>query len=116
MKAYSEDLRERVVGAVGRGEPRAAVAVRFEVSLPTIERWLRLKRETGGLARRPVPGPVAVKTAGLAVALPERLAEHADATLADHCSWWREVSGIEVSTATMSRALTALGWTRKKRR
>ena len=116
MKAYSEDLRERVIGAVERGEWREDVAARFEVSVPTIERWLRLKRETGGLARRPVPGPVAVKTAALLAALPERLVAHADATLAEQCSWWREVSGIDVSTATMSRALTRLGWTRKKRR
>lgn len=116
MKAYSEDLRERVIRAVEAGRPREAVAARFEVSVPTIERWVRLKRETGGLARRPVPGPDAVKTVGLASALPERLAEHADATLADHCSWWHGVSGWEVSTATMSRALTRLGWPLKKRR
>ena len=116
MKAYSEDLRERVIRAVEAGRPREEVAARFEVSVPTIERWVRLKRETGGLARRPVPGSVAVKTAGLQVALPDRLAGHADATLAEHCSWWREVSGWEVSTATMCRALTRVGWPRKKRR
>ena len=116
MKAYSEDLRERVIRAVEAGRPREEVAARFEVSVPTIERWVRLKRETGGLARRPVPGPVAVKTAGLPAALPERLAEHADATLAEQCAWWEETSGRRVSTATMSRALTRLGWTRKKRR
>jgi transposase len=92
------------------------VATQFEVSVPTIERWVRLKRETGGLARRPVPGAVPVKTVGLQAALPERLAGHADATLAEHCCWWRGVSGNEVSMATMSRALTRLGWTRKKRR
>jgi transposase len=83
--------------------------------MPTIERWVRLKRETGGLARRPVPGPVAEKTAGLLAALPARLASHADAALAEQCRWWREVSGWEVSTATMSRALTRLGWTRTYR-
>ncbi len=116
MKAYSEDLRERVIRAVEAGRPRGEVAARFEVSVPTIERWVRLKRETGGLARRPVPGPVAVKTDGLQAALPDRLATHADATLAEQCAWWREVSGWGVSTATMSRALTQFGWTRKKRR
>ena len=98
-----------------RGERRADVAVRFEVSVPTIERWVRLKRETGGLARRRVPGALAVKTVGLAAALPERLAGHADATLAEHCAWWRAASGFEVSPATMCRALARLGWTRKKR-
>ena len=116
MKAYSEDLRERVIGAVERGDRREDVAVRFEVSVPTIERWVRLKRETGGLARRPVPGRVAVKTAGLREALPARLATHADAALGEQCAWWRAVSGFEVSTATMSRTLTRLNWTRKKSR
>ena len=116
MKAYSEDLRERVVRAVAIGTPRDEVAAMFAVSVPTITRWLRLKRETGGLAPKPVPGPAAVKTTAVLAALPERLAEHADATLGEHCSWWREASGIEVSTATMSRALTRLGWTRKKSR
>ena len=116
MKPYSEDLRWRVVRVVEKRTPREAVAEQFAVSVPTIERWLRQRRETGGLAPRPVPGPVAVKTAALVEALPERLTEHADATLADHCSWWRETTGVDVSTATMSRALTRLGWTRKKRR
>jgi transposase len=116
MKAYSEDLRERVIRAVEQGRPRDEVVARFEVSMPTIERWVRLKRETGGLARRRVTGGVPLKTAGLQAALPERLAEHADATLAEQCAWWRDISGFEVSTATMSRALTRLGWTRKKRR
>lgn len=114
MKAYSEDLRWRVVRAVMIGTPRDEVAARFLVSVPTIERWLRLKRETGGLAPKPVPGPPAVKTDAVMNALPERLAEHADATLEEHCSWWRERSGVKVSTATMSRALTRLDCTRKK--
>ncbi len=63
-----------------------------------------------------MPGPVAVKTEALLAALPERLAEHADATLGEQCAWWREASGVQVSTATMSRALTRLGCTRKKSR
>jgi transposase len=116
MKPYSEDLRWRVVAAVADGLPRAEVALRFAVSVPTITRWLRLERETGGLAPKPVPGPPAVKMDALVECLPERLAERADATLAEQCAWWRAASGVGVSTATMSRALTRLGWTRKKRR
>ena len=116
MKPYSEDLRECVVRSVLIGTPRDDVAARFAVSLPTIERWLRLKRETGAVAPKPVPGPVAVKTNALLAALPERLSTHADATLSEQCAWWEQQSGVEVSTATMSRALARLGWTRKKRR
>jgi transposase len=114
MKAYSEDLRERVVRAVAIGTPRDEVSGTFAVSSATITRWLRLKRETGSLAPKPVPGPVAVKTEAVMAALPERLVEHADAPLAEQCTWWREASGVTVSTATMSRALTRLGHTRKK--
>lgn len=116
MKPYSEDLRERVVRAVLVGTPRDEVAARFAVSRPTLERWLRLKRETGGLAPKPVPGAVAVKTVGLEAALPERLASHNDATLAEHCGWWQKRSGFTISEATMCRALQRIGWTRKKRR
>lgn len=116
MKPYSEDLRWRVVRAVSRGRPRREVAEQFAVSIPTIERWLRLRRETGGLAPRPVPGPAAIKTEALLAALPARLAERADATLAEQCAWWRAASGTPVSTATLSRALARLGWTRKKGR
>lgn len=116
MKAYSEDLRERVVRAVAVGTPRDEVAATFAVSSATITRWLRLKRETGSLAPKPAPGPAAVKTEALLAALPERLASHADARLDEQCAWWRAESGVAVSTATMSRALTRLGCTRKKSR
>ena len=104
-----------VVAAVERGMKRAEVVETFAVSLPTVKRWLKQQRETGSLAPKPIPGPVAVRGDALAGALPARLAEHADATLEEHCAWWEETTGVTVSTATMSRAITALAWTRKKR-
>ena len=105
-----------MVTAVEGGMERAAAVEVFAVSLPTIKRWLKQRRETGDLAARPVPGPPAVKQDALRAARPERLAAGSDRTLDDHCAWWREQTGIVVSTATMSRAITALGWTRKKSR
>ena len=116
MKPYSEDLRERVVAAVEGGQRRKDVAARFEVSLPTVERWLRLKRETGRLTPKPVPGAPPLKMAPLQAALPERLTERPASTLAELCSWWRETAGVAVSTATMSRTISRLNWTRKKSR
>lgn len=116
MRPYSEDLRARVMAALDRGDRREEIAERFSVSVPTITRWVRRRRETGGLAAKPVPGPPAVKMAPLLKALPARLVERADATLEELCSWWHEASGVEVSTATMSRAIARLDWTRKKSR
>jgi transposase len=95
--------------------PRDEVVEQFAVSLATIKRWLKQWRERRDLAPKRVPGRPPVKTQPLLAALPERLETHADATLGDQCEWWQERSGVEVSTATMSRALTRLGWTRKKK-
>jgi transposase len=104
------------MAAVDRGERCEEVAARFSVSVPTITRWVRRRRETGRLAPTPIPGPPAVKLGALLDALPGRLSERADATLDEQCTWWYEVSGVAVSTATMSRALTRLNQTRKKSR
>jgi transposase len=116
MKAYSEDLRQRVVAAVDGGMPRREVTQLFGVSRATLTRYLQLRRETGALAARPRHGPPPIKTAALQAALLPRLEAAPDATLAEHCTWWAETAGVRVSTATMSRVITQhLGWTRKKR-
>lgn len=116
MKAYSEDLRLRVVAAVDGGLSRGAAARVFGVSPASVKRYLRLRRETGGLAPRPRRGPPPVKAAALAAALPPRLDAQPDATLEEHCAWYEQASGATVSTATMSRVIGRhFGWTRKKR-
>ena len=46
--------------------------------------------------------------------LPAQLAAHDKATLEQHCHLWEASHGVRVSTATMSRAIARLGWTRKK--
>jgi transposase len=117
MQAYSEDLRLRVVAAVDGGMPRREVVRVFGVSLATIDRYLRLRRETGALAPRPRHGPPPIKTAALAAALVPRLAACPDATLEEHCTWYGQTAGVRVSTATMSRVIArGFGWTRKKSR
>jgi hypothetical protein len=52
MRAYSMDLRERVLAAVDRATPRKEIVRTLGVSEPTIRRYLRLRRETGSVARR----------------------------------------------------------------
>src|SRR4030095_3227173 len=101
MRPYSEDLRARVVAAVERGTKRSEVVETFAVSLPTIKRWLKQRRETGALTPKSISGPPAIKRDALLEALPARLAEPADATLAQHRSRWEERSGGEVSEATL---------------
>jgi transposase len=116
MKAYSEDLRLRIVAAVDGGMPRSEAARLFGVGRATVKRYLALRRETGGLAPRPRHGPPPIKTSALREALPARLEAAPDATLAEHCAWYAGAAGVRVSGATISRAIARLGWTRKKSR
>src|SRR5204863_10051705 len=55
-RAYSLDLRERVVGAVAAGESCRAVAVTFEVSVASVLKWSQRFRATGSAAAHKVGG------------------------------------------------------------
>ena len=117
MRAYSHDLRERIVQAVERGSSRTEVARRFAVNERTVRRYLHRRSTTGSLApvayrRGPAPAiPLAQEAALLA-----QLRAHPDATLEEHCALWRQEQGRAVSVSTMCRAQRRVGWTHKKSR
>jgi transposase len=116
MKPYSKDLRLKVLAAVDRGMPRGEVTGTFGVSPATVKRWLKKRRETGDVDPEPIPGPPARKREALEERLPTQTEANPDLTLAEHCELFEEESGVEVSTATMSRALKRLGLPLKKSR
>jgi len=114
MRAYPVELRRRIVDAVDRGVgSRAQVAALFGVSVNCVGNYLRQRDRTGTLAPRPDGG-------GRAAALgPDRhdelrqlLAAQPDLTL----DQIRDRMGLGCSLAAVSRALTKLGLTRKKKR
>jgi transposase len=115
MKAYSADLRSRIVHAViddGLSQPEAAR--RFVVSLRTVERYVQQWRTTGDLTARHSPGaPPAVAPRDYP-ALIAQLAADPDARLTDHCAQWEHAHGRQVSIATMQRLTQRVGWTVKK--
>ena len=49
-RPYSNDLRERVVGAVESGESCRSVASRFGVAVSTVVKWSQRYRRTGSVA------------------------------------------------------------------
>ena len=117
MRAYSEDLRVKVLEAVDCGMPRVQVARIFGISLPSIKRWLKRRRETGQVSAKTPPGPPAIKGAMLKEWLPAHLRSNPDLTLEEHCEAFEEEFGVKVSTATMSRSISGLGgggWPLKK--
>jgi transposase len=114
MRAYSQDLRARIMAAVGAGQPQAAVARRFGVAVATIRNYRRLQEETGGLAPRPRPGGTPEIGPTQYPALRAQLAADRDATLEQHCATWAAEQGYAVSVTTMWRTIERLGWTVKK--
>lgn len=114
MRAHSQDLRQQVLCAVDEGTSRAEIIERFQVSRATIKHYLKQRRETGNVQPRPIPGRPKVKGKALQTELARQLEVHPAATLADHCHIWETEHGMRVSSATMSRAIRAVGWIRKK--
>jgi len=119
MRIYSKDLRIRALDAVERGIPRKEVVEIFSVSLTTLKRWLKMRREgkdlspgfSTGRKRRILATPEEKRL------LWEQLEENDDATLERHCQLWEEKTGVRVSISAMSRAIRGkLGWSYKKRR
>jgi transposase-like protein len=57
-KAYSEDMRARVIAEVESGASRRAVAEEFDVSASTAIIWVKCFRETGRCTAKPRGGSV----------------------------------------------------------
>ncbi len=115
MKAYSLDLRKRIVAAVGEGKTREEVARTFHVSLSTVKRYVRQWREEGNLLPRTIPGRPSKKLALMRAGLQAHLEASPDATLEERCKHWEAQGDIKVSISTMSRAIRLLKLERKKR-
>ena len=116
MKAYSVDLREKVLRAVDQGNAREEIVKLLGVSAATIKRYLKQRRETGSVAPKAIPGRPPKKLGPLQAELVAQLQAHDDVRLEDHCQLWEQSHRVKVSTSTMSRAIRRVGWTRKKRR
>ena len=113
MRAYSTDLRERIVSAVERGKGSLReLADLFVVSLSTIVRLLRHYRASGSvLPKAHGGGPSPLLDADACQRLRDLVREQPEATLAE----LQERLGIPCSPSTLCRTLQRLGLSRKKK-
>ena len=117
MKAYSVDLRERVVASVESGECNIpAAARRYKVSEPTIERWLARKRSIGTCAPLPYAGGPTRKLASAEAVIRAAVTAEADATLQELCEKVEKETKIKSNSSMMYRELVRLKLPRKKSR
>jgi transposase len=111
-QSYGQDLRERVLAAVG--EPIRAVAARFAVSPSYVSKVQSRMRKTGATTAGPQHNHVPPRLAPIYTALRGRVAEQADATIAELRIWAAHEHGIAVSHPVMWKTLAHLGLTLKK--
>ena len=102
--------------AVDEGVCRVQIMDLFQVSRATIKRYVKQRRETGTVLPRPIPGRPSKKGVALQMGMQELLEAHPGASQQDYCQWWEAEHGMHVSRASMSRAIHAIGWRRKKGR
>lgn len=117
MKAYSNDLRQKILEAYFKGEGSIRqVAKRFSVSKSFVEKILKRYRETGKIAALPRGGKVPAKLTTEQMLLVAQLVEEDnDATLEELCKRLNEKIQVRVSRATMGRVVVKLKLTRKKK-
>jgi transposase len=114
MSGYSEDLRSRIVSAVGGGMSKAQAARTFCVSLSSVKRYVNKADRGESLAPKKRPGSVPKLDEKAMKLLEEDIRERPFASLQERRNYVQVITGISVSRSTMCRAIARLGPTRKK--
>jgi transposase len=114
-RAYSQDLRDRVLAAVADGLSARDVAEQFQVSPSyVIKAWQRLNR-TGERSARPQRSHTPRKLSEEQhAAIGARVQAVPDATVAELRAWVFREQGVSISLASMWTTLARLGLTLKK--
>jgi transposase len=117
MKAYSIDLREKIVAAVlGRGMSKAQAARTFGVGATSVKRYMMLAEEGKSLSPGKAPGKKGKLGRSGMDLLEEDLRTRPAVTYQRRADLLYELLGVRVSKSTICRTVRSLGYTRKKDR
>jgi transposase len=115
MRAYSEDLRNKIVAAIERGMPKAQAARTFDVSLSSVKRYARSVRQGDPLTPKKSPGRPR-KADEKARALLERdVEERPSANVSERRRFLVHITGTDMSDSTVRRLMKRLGFSQKNR-
>jgi transposase len=117
MKAYSADLRQKIVAAYENGEGTLdELADIFSLARRSVASYLKLQRTGQSLQPKPHGGgvPWSLTEAHLTV-LQKQIAAKNDLTLDELVAYLKEKEQVTVHRSTVCRALQRLGLSRKKR-
>ena len=114
MKAYSKDLRKKVVEAVQeRGMVKSEAARTFGVSLSSVKRYVGKARQGNSLSPRKHPGPRPKLNERARRLLEADVEKRPAVTLMQRCRFVEGVAGVSVSESTLSRLLRRMGFSPK---
>ncbi len=114
MNGYSEDLREKIVAAVGRGISKSQAARTFGVSLSSVKRYAKKADHGESLAPKKSPGSAPKLDEKAAKLLEADLKQRPFATLQERGDYIHTLTGLSVSRSTVCRAIVRIGSSRKK--
>jgi transposase len=114
MKAYSLDLREKIVESVKKGVPKSETARRFDVHRATVKRYCKQLDERDTLKPRKAPGKRPKLDQKARKLLVEDLEGRPWATHSQRAEFLFALLGVRVSEATVCREVGRLRRSRKK--
>ncbi|MCL2523640.1 MAG: IS630 transposase-related protein [Betaproteobacteria bacterium] len=113
MAAYSQDLRDRVLAALARGERPSAIALRFDVSRSWVYQVRDRLHKQGQRTALPVGGYRRSRIEHLEQTLRSWIEEQADLTLAEMCDRLAGM-GVEIKIPALWHQLDKWGLSLKK--
>jgi transposase len=116
MRAYSQDLRERILRAIDQGMPKAEAARTFQLALSTVKEYVRQWEETGSLAAGHSTGRPRAIPPDQHAALVEQLRAEPGLSAVEQARRWNAAHQTAVQPDTFRHTLHRLGWRFKKKR
>jgi transposase len=116
MKAYSEDLRRKIVAAIERGMSKAQAARLFDVSLSSVKRYSRTAREGKSLEPRKSPGRPPKADEKARALLEKDVEERPSATVDKRRPFLEHITPTTLSDSTVRRLMKRLGFSQKNGR
>jgi transposase len=115
MRAYSEDLRRKIVQAIDqRGMSKSHAARLFGVSLSSVKRYVRLANQGESLAPRKGGGRPPKADDTIKKLLEEDIRNRPAATVKERRHFLMSFAGRDLSEPTLRRLLKKMGFSRKK--
>jgi transposase len=113
MRAYSEDLRKKIVAVIERGMSKAQAVRTFDVSLSSVKRYSRIASQGESLQPRKSPGRPRKVDNKAQLLLEKDVKERPAATISQRRRFMEHMMGTDLSDSTVRRLMKRLGFSQK---